>query len=196
MEKNNSSEGMDLPWGSEWSKKFVTNVGLITSSDGAEDNIMSSEWTHHVSYSPGIIAVCIKKTNTTHDNVLKTKEFGVSLASQDQNILAYVAGTNSGKDLNKISVLKELGFKFFKAEKINALLVEGASLHLECKVWKSIELPERTIFLGLVVERHSVPDKTSLIYHSNKFWKFGQEIEKPSEQEMKKINEAVEKNKK
>ena len=41
---------MDIPWGSEGTRKFVTNVGLITSDDPHGNNIMAAEWTHLVSY--------------------------------------------------------------------------------------------------------------------------------------------------
>ncbi len=51
---------MNLPWGDEKSNKFVTNVGLITSNGPYGHNIMAAEWTHHISYNPGLIAVCIQ----------------------------------------------------------------------------------------------------------------------------------------
>ena len=50
---------MDLPWGDEISNKFITNVGLITSDGPFGADVMACEWTHHISYSPGLIAVCI-----------------------------------------------------------------------------------------------------------------------------------------
>src|SRR3990167_9063066 len=118
---------MNIPWGSEPAKKFVTNVGLITSKGPYGDNIMSAEWTHQVSYEPGLIAICLKSSEATHSNIKETKEFGINLSAQDQNVLASVAGKNSGKNVNKIDVLKELGFRFFRAKKINAFMVEGAA---------------------------------------------------------------------
>ena len=67
---------MEIPWGSEAAKKFVTNVGLITSNGPYGHNIMAAEWTHHVSYNPGLIAVCIRPTAATNANITKTKKFG------------------------------------------------------------------------------------------------------------------------
>ena len=77
---------MDLPWGSDYAKKFVTNVGLITTTGPKGDNIMAAEWTHQVSYSPGLIAVCIKPDETNNANISKSKEFGVNLCADDQNV--------------------------------------------------------------------------------------------------------------
>ncbi len=54
---------MDLPYGDIKTWKFATNVGLITSNGPVGHNIMAAEWTHMVSYSPGLIAVSINKDN-------------------------------------------------------------------------------------------------------------------------------------
>jgi flavin reductase (DIM6/NTAB) family NADH-FMN oxidoreductase RutF len=57
---------MELPWNEPRSNKFVTIVGLITSSGSSGPNIMACEWTHHLSYKPGVIAVslCPTKDNS------------------------------------------------------------------------------------------------------------------------------------
>ena len=117
---------MNLLSGDEKTKKFVTNVGLITSSGPHGDNIMSAEWTHQASYSPGIIIISIGNKKATLENIKKTKEFGVSLAAVDQIVIASVAGKTSGREFDKIKALKEIGCSFYKANKIKALMVDGA----------------------------------------------------------------------
>ena len=97
---------MDLPWGDSRSNQFVTNVGLITSNGPYGHNIMAAEWTHQISYEPGLIAVCINPRDATHANIAKTKEFGVNLCVSDQNVMSSVAGGNSGKSVDKISALR------------------------------------------------------------------------------------------
>ena len=184
---------MDIQWGSEPAKKFVTNVGLITSNGPHGDNIMAAEWTHQVSYQPGLILISLKTSEATYDNIIKTKEFGVSLSGQDQNVIASVAGGSSGKNVNKIEVLRELGFKFFKAKKINALMVEGAALNVECKLVNEIKVGDHVAFVGEAVEVHPITAKEPLVYHGQKFWKFGDDIPRPGEEEMSKIKAVVEK---
>src|SRR5271170_2950392 len=125
---------MDLKWGTTASRKFATNIGLITSNGKYGNNIMTAEWTHHISYDPGILMINIHAHDATADNIKESKEFGVSIASKDQNILSSVAGIHSGKKVNKISMLEELGFEFYKAKKIDALMVSNASLNVECKL--------------------------------------------------------------
>ena len=87
---------MDLPWNDERSNKFITNVGLITSDGPSGADVMACEWTHHLSYSLGLIAVCIGPEKTTHENIKQTKEFGVNLCSTDQSIMSSIAGGYTG----------------------------------------------------------------------------------------------------
>lgn len=184
---------MDLPWGDKRSNQFATNAGLITSNGPYGNNIMTAEWTHHVSYSPGMIAVCINPKDATHENIAKTKEFGVSLCSYEQNALSSIAGGNSGKNVDKIEALKELGHKFFKAKKINVLMVEGAVMNAECKLYKKIKLGDHTTFVGEVVELYPTNGKEPLIYHGQRYWKLGEIIPKPPPQDLDRIKAIVEK---
>lgn len=189
---------MDLPWGDEKTKQFVTNVGLITSNGPYGQNIMACEWTHHISYSPGLIAVCISPNDATHANIEKTREFGVSLCSTEQNVLSSISGGSTGKEVDKIGALKELGFKFFKAKKIDVLMVEGAALNLECKLAKKIKLGDHTMFVGEVVESYPPLNKEPLVYHGQKYWRLGANanIPRTDDNEMEGIKNIVEKHRK
>ena len=186
---------MNIPWGSEPAKKFVTNVGLITSNGPHGDNIMSAEWTHQVSYQPGMILISLKTSEATYENIIKSKEFGVNLASQEQNVMASVAGGSSGKNVNKIEALKELGFKFFKAKKIKALMVEGASLNVECRLANTVEIGDHVAFVGEAVEVHPITAKEPLAYHGLKYWRLNETIPKPPQEELERIQKIIEEHK-
>lgn len=187
---------MDLKWGSKEAWKFYTNVGLITTRDKkGKDNILACEWTHVVSYTPWLIAVCIGKSKKSAENIIASKEFVVNIASEKQNEVSSIAGGNSSNEVDKISVLKDLGYKFEKGEKVKALRLSGSSLIAECKLVRTIaDLGSHDIFIGEVVES-KIGDAQSLVYHEGKYWKRGENIPKPDEKEMQRINKAIEKNK-
>lgn len=185
---------MDLPWGDEKTVKFITNVGLITSDGPNGPDIMAAEWTHHISYRPGLIAVCIGFGKATLENIQKTKEFGVNIASVNQSVMATIAGNSSGHDVDKIGVLKELGFKFYPAKKIKTLMVEGAAMNAECKLVKEITLGDHVMLVGEVVEASA--GKEPFAYHKGEYWKLNTSIEKPTEKERAKIREIIERHRK
>lgn len=185
---------MDIPWGSEEAFKFITNVGLITSDGPNGPNIMAAEWTHHVSYSPGLIAVCIGFGKATLENIMATKKFGVSITATDQTVASNVAGGTSGREINKIDALKELGFKFYKGN-TGLWMVEGAALNAECKVINEIDLGDHVMLVGEVVEIKA-NDKEPLAYHQGKYWKTETNLLNPSDKERERISAIVEKHRK
>ena len=185
---------MDIEHGSEAAKKFVTNVGLITSNGPHGHNVMAAEWTYHISYEPGLVAISLRPSRTTHENIVKTKEFGVNICADNQNVLSSVAGGASGRDTDKIEVLKKIGAEFYKAKKINAMMVKGAAANIECKLVKKIKTGDHTLLIGEAVDI-SVSEEKPIVYSSGKYWKFGEQIQKPSQNELDNINALIEKHK-
>ena len=183
---------MDLPWGDKRSEQFVTNVGLITSDGPYGPNVMAAEWTFHVSYSPGLIAVLIGQEKATYENIRASGEFGVNIASVDQSVIASVSGRYSGKEIDKIGLLRELGFSFHSANKIKAPMVVGASMNAECLLSNEIALGDHPMFLGKVIEASS-SDSEPLAYHKGRYWMMNQNLEKPSEEKRRRIKSMAEK---
>ncbi len=187
---------MDLSWGDERSNNFITNVGLITSDGPYGPDVMAAEWTFHISYSPGLIAVCIRPADATHENIIQTKEFGVSLCASDQSVMSSVAGANTGKECDKVNALKELGFEFYKANKIKAPMIKGAAINVECKLVNQFSLGDHTMFVGEVVDASNNPHKEPLAYYNGKYWIMNTNVQKPSEEERERMRKLVEKFKK
>lgn len=186
---------MDLPWNDERSNKFITNVGLITTNGPYGADVMACEWTHHVSYRPGLIAVCIGPNKATHENIKQTKEFGVNLCSTDQSIMSSVAGGYTGSRYNKIKALKELGFEFYEAKKIKATMIKGAALNIECLLSKEIPLGDHTTFIGEAIESSSNADKVPLAYYGGRYFVLNTNVIKPSQEERERIKRVIEKHK-
>jgi len=186
---------MDLPWGDERSVKFITNVGLITSDGPNGPNVMAAEWTHHVSYSPGLIVICLGFTKATVDNIRETKEFGVNIASTKQSVMSSVTGGYTGKEFDKVAALKELGFRFYPGKSINVIMVSGAAMNAECKLVEEKTFGDHIMFIGEVVESSAGSDEP-VAYHQGKYWKMDTNVPKPSDEERAKIKEVVEKYKK
>ncbi|MDD4319708.1 MAG: flavin reductase family protein [Candidatus Peribacteraceae bacterium] len=184
---------MDLPYGTPASMTFVTNLGLITTDGPLGANVSTIEWTHLVSYTPGLIAVCVDPPDANHENIEAIKEFGVSLAAADQNVLASLAGNTKGRKIDKIGFLRELGFSFVPSTQIKPPLVEGAIAQYECKLLQQIKPGNRTVFIGEVLVANVFPDKEPLAYHQRKFWKLGEQVHKPGKEELEKQAEVMEK---
>lgn len=187
---------MDLKWDDRRTRQYITNVGLITSNGPNGLNVMSCEWTHYVSYSSCMMSVCVAPSHASHKNISETGEFGINLASVDQNVFASVAGGNTGAEVDKIAVLKELGYEFYEAEKINTLMVKNAAMQAECKVVKQMDVGDHTMFIGEVLKISGDPGDKPMVYHNGKYWHVGEQIVKPPQEKLDEIKMLVEKHKK
>lgn len=174
-------------------KQFPTGVGLITTRIDGKDNIMAAAWTYQISYEPGLIVVCIGADKLTAKNIEKSKEFGVHLASVDQNVVSSIAGGNSGGSVDKIAVLKEMGCEFFEGKKIKTLLLKGCALCVECKLKEKIDVGgDHIVYIGEVVHVHDEEAKP-LLFKGGKYLDIGRNIEKPAKEGLEKINALLKK---
>jgi flavin reductase (DIM6/NTAB) family NADH-FMN oxidoreductase RutF len=126
----------------------------------------------------------------------RNKGFGVNLCSTDQSVMSSVAGRYTGVEYNKIDALKELGFEFYNAKKIQAIMIKGASVNIECKLIKEIAFGDHTTFVGEVVEASDNPEKAPLAYHAGKYFVMNTNVPMPSDEERERTRKIIEKHKK
>ena len=185
---------MHLAWNDRRTRQFITNVGLITSNGPAGIDIMAAEWTHHISYSPSLIAINVRGHDATAENIQSSKEFGVNLAAMNQNVVCSVAGRYSGRKIDKISLLKEAGLAiFYTAKNINVLMVQDAAMNAECKLMRQEEVGDHIMFVGEVMEISADENIIPLIYHNGRYRKLGEDVSKPSADVLATIEKLAEK---
>ena len=184
---------MDLKYGSPARKPFVTNVGLITSDGPHGPNIMAAEWTYQMSYDPGLIAVSIGPQKATAENIDESKMFGVCIATEQQNAVSSIAGGSSGKKVNKIEALKDMGFTFSKGKELDLLMIDDAALHVECKLVDAVTRGDHTIFIGEAVHIEHFEGRQPLLYHDGQYFGLGDPLPKPSDEERSNMKAFVEK---
>ena len=181
-----------MGWGNEKASKFVTNVGLITTEGPNGANIMAAEWTYYVSWSPALIAVHLgggKTAKATSENIMATREYGVSIAASGQNGIASIAGGSSGREVDKIAVLREMGAEFYPSKNIKPLLLRGAAINAECRLVEAKELGDHTMFIGEVVSIETDLAKEPLLYSFGKYYLPGEKLHKPEPSVLDKIEQ-------
>ena len=187
---------MDLEWNDPRTRRFVTSVGLITTNGKWGHDIAAAEWTHHISHSPSLISIHMHEENATAENIQGSKEFGVNLTSENQNWISSAAGNESGKEVDKVAALQELGVEFYGAKKIGVMMVKGAALNVECKLFKQVSLGDHIMFIGEVVDISADEGVKPIVYNNGRYWRFGDQIQKPQQEVLDKIARTLEKHRK
>jgi flavin reductase (DIM6/NTAB) family NADH-FMN oxidoreductase RutF len=171
---------MYLAWNDRRTRQLVTNVGLVTSNGPIGPDIMAAEWTHHISYSPSLIAINVRGHDATAENIQSSKEFGISIAGEDQNVVCSVAGGYSGRHIDKISLLKEAGIaNFYESKSINVPMIQDAAMNAECRLMKQEELGDHIMFVGETIEISANENIKPLIYHNGRYWRLGENVLSP-----------------
>ncbi|MGB7960787.1 MAG: hypothetical protein WCF46_12915 [Nitrososphaeraceae archaeon] len=98
---------MHLAWNDRRTRQFLTNVGL-TSNVPIGPDMRAAEWTHHISYSSSLIAFNVRGHDATAENIQSSKEFGISIAGEDQNVVCSVAGDTVADKWTRYIYLRKL----------------------------------------------------------------------------------------
>jgi len=153
--------------------EFVESVAIVTVKRGDTVNAMTAAWTIPVSHRPALVVVHIAPQRYTHDLVMETKEFGLSILADDQMELAQHAGTASGRRLDKFAsgLLKPRPSKT-----ISPPVLEGAAVTMECKLEKAISIGDHTIFVGRVAALDIDPKKRPLVLHRGGYYRIGESV--------------------
>ncbi len=143
-------------------RAFATTVALITTQDGRGPNVMAAEWTFNVSYDPFLIMVVLRPSRATHAAIAETREFGVSLCSEEQAALSHLAGNYTKDETDKLSSGL---FETYPATQIRPPLVRGAVMNAECRLVGSFPVGDHTAFVGEVVAATWDPAKHPFVLH-------------------------------
>lgn len=152
---------------------FTTTVGLITSTGKHGSNVMAVEWTLHISYEPMLIAIFIHEGSATYENILETGEFGVNMSSDNQVSLVNIAGTYSGKEIDKLDIKL---FKTYPARVIKVPMITGCIINAECVVVKQERIGDHVAVIGEVVDARYDDSLSPLIYHQRQYRSMGREL--------------------
>ena len=133
---------------------------VITSCDEKKINGQISDALMQVTATPQRVAVSICQFEYTHEMIMKSRVFGVSVLSIAAD-LKFIGtfGFKSGRDSDKFESVK------YKLSKNGCpLLLENVVSHFEAKVIETIDLKTHTLFIADVLQGDIVEDSKALTY--------------------------------
>ena len=141
---------------------FKLSYGLfvVTAHEGDKDNGCITNTVVQQTTTPNRISVTINKNNLTHDMILRTGVFNVSVLSEGSSFDTFKHwGFQSGKDVDKT-----VGITFYRLENGVIYIVEGVNAVLSAKVEQSIDLGTHTLFIAEVTDAFSTDETPSATY--------------------------------
>ena len=153
----------------EQNAMFSLSYGLfvLTARDGAKDNGCIINTVTQLTDSPKRISIAVSKANLTHDMIVKTGEFNVSVLSNDAPFALFQHyGFQSGRNTDKFAGVQGM------ARSTNGIyyIPYCTSAFLSAKVTQAVEFETHTLFIADVTEAKllsNVPSMTYAYYFAN-----------------------------
>ena len=141
---------------------FKIGYGLyvLSAKEGAKDNGCIINTVVQVTNSPNRLAVAVNKQNHTHDMILRTKVFNLSVLTEDTPFATFQRyGFASGRDTDKFAGVPE-------ARTANGLrfVPETANAVISGKVTSTVDCGSHTLFIADVTEAHILSEDPSVTY--------------------------------
>lgn len=146
-------------------RAWSAGVTVVTATYEGQQYGMTVNSFTSISLDPALITVSLQQNTRTHELVLKSKSFGLTILSIEQS---HISDIFAGR-------IKEIDDKFANLQ--TQILVTGSPLivgglsWLDCKVLQTFDAGMNTLFVAQVVAARGTGTGDPLIYHNREYWK-------------------------
>ncbi|MDE6915215.1 MAG: flavin reductase, partial [Lachnospiraceae bacterium] len=132
----------------------------LTAREGDKDNGCIVNTVSQVTTEPNRIVVAVNKNNYTHDMIVRTGTFNVSILTENSKFETYKHwGFQSGASVDKAE-----GISYQRAENGIIYLAEETNAYLSAKVVSMTDLGTHTLFLADVTAGEVLSQDSSVTY--------------------------------
>lgn len=141
--------------------KLSYGLFVLTAKDEEKDNGCIINTAIQASSMPNQLSICVNKANLTHDMIVKTGKFTVSVISQNAGFdLFKHFGFQSGKDVDKFKNFE----KCKRGENSIYYITEGTNAYISVNVSKTEDLGSHTMFIGEITDMEVLSETPSVTY--------------------------------
>ncbi len=146
-------------------RAWTTGVVIVTAiHDGKQYGMTVNSFTS-ISLEPPLILVTLRKLTHTHDLVVKSGMFAVTILAAGQKEL-------SERFAGKLPSVMDR-FDGVQTERLfsDIPVFKDGMAYLHCRVTNSMPVGENTLFVAEVVAAHGEGEGDPLVYHNREYWR-------------------------
>ena len=142
---------------------WVTGVTVVTAvHQGVQHGMTVSSFTS-VSLTPPQVLISLAQSARTHSLVSRSRSFGVSILSVEQQDIADRFAGRATEELDRLTGLETFTLV------TGTPIISGGLMHLDCRVLTTLGAGANTIFIGEVVAAQSIEDGNPLAYFNGEY---------------------------
>ena len=148
-------------------RAWTTGVAVVTARYEDQQYGMTVNSFSSVSLEPPVVSLTLKQLTHTHDLVIKSGMFAVTILNSEQKELS---DRFAGKIPNIMDRFKEVQTDKLS---IDVPIIKGGMAYFDCRVINSMPIGENTLFVAevIAVSRDGEDEKKPLVYHNRVYWK-------------------------
>ncbi len=142
--------------------KLSYGLFVLTAKSNGKDNGCIINTAIQAASEPNQVSICVNKANFTHDCIMQSREFTVSIISEKADFSLFKRfGFASGRDTDKFA-----GFESSAKRGANGILyvTEGTNAYISVKVEKTEDLGSHTRSVGTITDMDVLSDDLSATY--------------------------------
>ena len=141
---------------------FKLSYGLfVLTAGGEKTNGCITNTAIQVTSEPNRISIAVNKANYTHDMVMHTRKFNVSILSQEASFDTFKHfGFQSGRNVDKFADFTACK----RAENGIYIITEGTNAYISAEVEQTIDLGTHTLFIAKVTDLDVLSSVSSATY--------------------------------
>lgn len=146
-------------------RAWTTGVVIVTSlHEGRQYGMTVNSFTS-ISLEPPLISVTLKQLTHTHDLVVKSGMFAVTILTAEQKEL-------SDRFAGKLPNILDR-FDGIQTERLSSDIpvFKNGMAYLDCRVVNSMPVGENTLFVAEVIAAHREAEGDPLVYHNREYWR-------------------------
>lgn len=140
--------------------KLTYGLFVLTAKEGDKDNGCIINTAIQVTSQPNRISIAVNKSNYTHDMIVRTKKFNVSIISEKAGFDLFKHwGFQSGRDVDKA-----IGVELSRSSNGISYITNGCNAYLSGKVIDIVDLGTHSLFIADVTDGEVLAGDESCTY--------------------------------
>lgn len=146
-------------------RAWSAGVTVVTAVYEGEMHGMTVNSFTSISLTPPLLTIALQQHTRTHELVVKSRAFGVTILSADQVKASDLFAGRMPEVENRIAAVKT------ETLVTGSPLIVGGLSWLDCRVLQTYDAGQTTLFIAEAVAARGTGSGEPLIYHNRNYWK-------------------------
>ncbi|MEK6751455.1 MAG: flavin reductase family protein [Chloroflexota bacterium] len=149
-------------------RAWSAGVTVVTATHAGQKHGMTVNSFTSISLAPALITVSLQQSTRTHEMVMASRAFGLTILSAGQSKISDIFAGRFPEIVDRFAGLET------ETRVTGSPLIVGGLAWLDCRVVETFDAGLNTLFIAEVVATRGSGEGQPLVYHNRKYWQLSQ----------------------